>query len=152
MERTFIAIKPDAVKRGLIGEIIGRFEKKGYKLTGLKMLTPTREIAAKHYEEHFGKPFYPNLIKYITSGPIIAMVWEGRDVIAGSRKLMGCTVPDNAEVGTIRFDFAQTKEINVVHGSDSPESAEREIAIYFKPEEFSENWKTCLETLIDEQQ
>lgn len=151
MERTFIAIKPDAVKRGLIGRIISRFEDKGFKLIGLKMLTPTGEMAAKHYEEHLGKPFYPSLIKYITSGPIVAMAFEGIDVIAGSRKLMGVTNPQNAEVGTIRFDFAQSKEVNVIHGSDSPESAEREIGIYFNPEELCSNWNTTLEFLINEQ-
>ena len=100
MERTFIAIKPDGVKRGFIGEIISRFEKKGYKIIGLKMLQPTLEIAQKHYEEHIGKPFYDRLIKYITSGPIIAIVLEGQNVITGARKLMGCTNPNDADEGS----------------------------------------------------
>lgn len=151
MERTFVAIKPDAVKRGLIGRIIKRFENKGYKITGMKMLQPTVEMAEKHYAEHIDKPFYSRLIKYITSGPIIAMVLEGDNAVAGTRHMMGSTKPNDAEVGTIRADFAQTKEFNVVHGSDSVESAEREIDIYFRPEELCTKWKTSLEILIDEQ-
>ncbi len=150
MERTFVAIKPDAVKRGLIGKIIERFENKGYKIIAIKMLQPTLELAEKHYQEHIGKPFYPNLIKFITSGPIVAMVIEGEDVIQGVRHLMGCTRPNEADAGTIRSDFAQSKEYNVVHGADSVESAEREIAIYFRPEEFCTKWKTTLEILTNE--
>ena len=145
MERTFIAIKPDGVKRGLIGNIIRRIEHKGYKIIGLKMLHPTLDIAEKHYAEHVGKPFYQNLIKYITSGPIVAMVVEGQNVIEGMRHMMGSTSPNTAEVGTIRADFAQIKEYNTIHGSDCVESAEREIKIYFKPEELCENWKTMME-------
>lgn len=152
MERTFVAIKPDAVKRGLIGRIIKRFENKGFKITGLKMLQPTVEMAEKHYAEHIDKPFYGRLIKYITSGPIIAMVLEGDNAVSGTRHMMGSTRPNDAEVGTIRADFAQTKEFNVVHGSDCIDSAEREIAIYFRPEELCTNWKTSLEILIDEQE
>ena len=135
MERTFIAVKPDGVKRGLVGNIIERFERKGYKIIAMKMLQPTKELAAKHYEEHFGKPFYNRLINYITSGPIVAMVVEGNNVVKGARHIMGSTKPDEAEVGSIRADFAQTMEFNVVHGSDSVDSAEREISIYFNPEE-----------------
>ena len=149
MERTFVAIKPDGVKRGFIGEIINRFEKKGYKIIGLKMLQPTLELAQKHYEEHVGKPFYERLIKYITSGPIVAMVLEGQNVIAGVRKLMGCTNPIDAEDGSIRATYAQTKEENVIHGSDCVASAEREIGIYFRPEELCENWKTMLEIILE---
>lgn len=145
MERTFVAIKPDGVKRGLIGTIIDRIENKGYKIVGLKMLHPTLEIAEQHYAEHLGKPFYQPLVNYITSGPIIAMVVEGRNVIEGMRHMMGSTVPNDAQVGTIRADFAQTKEYNTIHGSDSEESAQREIGIYFKPEELCENWKTMME-------
>ena len=151
MERTFVAIKPDAVKRGLIGRIIKRFENKGYKIIAMKMLRPTLEIAEKHYEEHLGKPFYNGLIKFITSGPIIAMVLEGENAIEGTRHIMGSTTPNDAEVGTIRADFAQTKQFNVVHGSDSSQSAEREINIYFKPEELCTDWKTPLEVFVDEQ-
>lgn len=148
-ERTFIAIKPDAVKRNLIGKIITRFEEKGYKIIGLKLLWATEEMAAKHYAEHYGKPFYPRLVRYITSGPIVAMVVEGINVIAESRKLMGKTKPEDAEVGTIRFDYALCQEYNVVHGSDSPESAEREIAIYFKEEELCQNWSTATEMIMN---
>lgn len=149
MERTFIAVKPDGVKRGLVGNIVERFERKGYKIIAMKMLQPTIEIAAKHYAEHVGKPFYNRLINYITSGPIVAMVVEGNNVVKGARHIMGSTKPDEAEVGTIRADFAQTMEYNVVHGSDSVESAEREIAIYFKPEEICRDWKTTLDIIIE---
>ncbi len=151
-ERTFIAIKPDGVKRNLIGRIITRFEEKGYKIIGLKLLLPTLEHAEKHYAEHKGKPFYPRLIKYITSGPIVAMVVEGPNVIAESRRMMGATRPEEAEAGTIRFEFAVNKEFNIIHGSDSKESAEREIAIYFKEEEICSNWTTMLEMLMNEEQ
>ncbi len=147
-ERTFIAIKPDGVKRNLIGRIITRFEEKGYKIIGLKLLLPTLEMAEKHYAEHKGKPFYPRLIKYITSGPIVAMVIEGPNVIAESRRMMGSTKPEEAEAGTIRFEFAINKEYNIIHGSDCTESAEREIAIYFKEEELCPNWTTMLEEIM----
>ena len=145
MDRTFVAIKPDGVKRGLIGNIIRRIEHKGYKIVGMKMLQPTLEIAEQHYAEHKGKPFYPELINYITSGPIVAMVVEGKNVIEGMRHMMGSTVPNDAQVGTIRADFAQTKECNTIHGSDSCESAQREIDIYFKPEELCRDWKSMMD-------
>ena len=149
MERTFVAIKPDAVKRGLIGRIIKRFENRGYKIVGMKMLHPTLEMARKHYAEHLGKPFYERLIRYITSGPIIAMVLQGENAVKGARQLMGSTQPNDAEVGTLRADFAQTMEFNVVHGSDSVESAQREIDIYFRPEEICDDWKTMLELVME---
>ncbi len=148
-ERTFIAVKPDGVKRNLIGRIITRIEEKGYKIIGLKMLVPTPEIAAKHYAEHVGKPFYPRLVKYITSGPIVAMVVEGDNVIAETRKMMGKTKPEEADVGTIRFEYAINQEYNIIHGSDCVASAEREIAIYFKEEELCPNWRTMLEIITD---
>lgn len=148
MERTFVALKPDAVKRALIGEVIKRFENRNYKIVALKMLQPTLEIAEKHYAEHIGKHFYQDLIKYITSGPIIAMVLEGSDVIAGVRHLVGATDPNQADVGTIRADFGQIRNRNIVHASDSKESAEREIAIYFSEKEFCSNWSTIIETLV----
>lgn len=151
MERTFIAVKPDGVKRGLVGNIVERFERKGYKIIAMKMLQPTQEIAVKHYAEHVGKPFYNRLINYITSGPIVAMVVEGDNVVKGARHIMGSTKPDEAEVGTIRADFAQTMEYNVVHGSDSVDSAEREIAIYFKPEEICRDWKTTLDIIMEDE-
>ncbi len=149
MERTFIAIKPDAVKRGFIGRILSRFESKSYKIVALKLLNVSMEQAKKHYKEHEGKPFYPGLIKYITSGPIIAMVIQGENVIAGARHLMGVTNPDEAEVGTIRADFSQKKEYNSVHGSDSVESANREISIYFDEKEICDNYKTMMEIVME---
>ena len=135
LERTLILIKPDGVRRSLIGEVVRRIETKGYKIVGLKMLTPTREILAKHYAEHEGKPFYEPLIEFMLSGPIVALIAEGNRVIEGFRKLAGTTDPTTAEPGTIRGDLGRdqgTKVVqNIVHGSDSPESAEREIAIFF---------------------
>ena len=135
IERTLILIKPDGVRRSLVGEVIRRIETKGYQIVGLKMLTPTREILAKHYAEHEGKPFYEPLIEFMLSGPIVALIAEGNRVIEGFRKLAGTTDPTTAEPGTIRGDLGRdqgTKVVqNIVHGSDSPESAEREIAIFF---------------------
>ena len=148
-ERTFVAIKPDGVQRELVGEVIKKFETKGYKITALKMLQVTDAQAKAHYAEHEGKPFYPRLIHYIQSGPVVAMVVEGYNAVAGVRHLMGSTDPDKAEVGTIRADFAQVMEYNVVHGSDSVESAEREIAIYFNENEiFGE--RKCMSELVTE--
>lgn len=149
-QRTFIAVKPDGVKRGLVGEIIRRFENKGFKLIGLKMLYVTQEMAERHYGEHEGKPFYPRLLKYIQSGPIVAMVWKGYNVIDGARHMMGKTNPMEAEAGTIRADYALLMEYNVIHGSDSVESAEREIAIYFKPEELCDEYVNMAESVIED--
>ncbi len=135
LERTLILIKPDGVRRSLVGEVVRRIETKGYQIVGLKMLTPTREILAKHYAEHEGKPFYEPLIEFMLSGPIVALIAEGNRVIEGFRNLAGTTDPTTAEPGTIRGDLGRdqgTKVVqNIVHGSDSPESAEREIAIFF---------------------
>lgn len=147
IERTFIAIKPDAVQRGLIGKIIARIEDKGYKIIALKMLQVTEEQAAVHYAEHVGKSFYPTLVAFITSAPIVAMVVEGEDAISGMRQIMGKTNPANAEVGTIRGDFSPLMSFNVIHGSDGPESAAREIAIYFKEDEICDKWQTAFEIL-----
>ena len=149
-ERTFVAIKPDAVKRGLIGRIIRKIEDKGYKIVAMKMLQVDEELAAKHYAEHIGKPFYDGLVKFITSGPIVAMVLQGENAISGIRKFMGKTDPNEAEVGSIRGDFAQVKRFNSIHGSDSKESAEREINLYFKPEEICDGWETMLELIMKE--
>ena len=146
-ERTFVAIKPDGVKRGLIGKIIERFEDKGFKIVGMKLLQVTPEMAAKHYEEHQGKPFYNRLIYYITSAPIVAMVVQGYNAVESVRHIVGATSPMNADVGTIRADFAQIMEYNVVHASDSIESANREIDIYFKPEEIFDNWQSMSELI-----
>ena len=135
LERTLILVKPDGVARSLVGEVVSRVERKGYKVVGLKMMTPTREILAKHYAEHEGKPFYEPLLEFMLSGPIVAMIAEGNRVIEGFRKLAGPTDPTTAEPGNIRGDLARdqgTKVVqNIVHGSDSPESAAREIAIFF---------------------
>ena len=146
-ERTFIAIKPDAVQRGLIGKIVARIEDKGYKIVAMKMIQVTEEQAAAHYAEHYGKPFYPNLVAFITSAPIVAMVIEGEDAISGMRQIMGKTNPANAEVGTIRGDFSPQMSFNVIHGSDGPESAAREIAIYFNEDEICDKWQTSFEIL-----
>ncbi|MBC8079784.1 MAG: nucleoside-diphosphate kinase [Gorillibacterium sp.] len=135
MERTFLMVKPDGVQRGLIGEIVHRFERKGFLLAGAKLMLISRETAETHYAEHVGKPFYERLITFITSGPIFAMVWEGERVIALSRAMMGKTDPFEALAGTIRGDYSVHTNYNLIHGSDSPESAEREIPMYFKPEE-----------------
>ncbi|KAL6581169.1 Nucleoside diphosphate kinase II, chloroplastic [Orobanche minor] len=129
VEVTYIMIKPDGVQRGLVGEIISRFEKKGFKLTGLKLFQCPRELAEEHYEELQSKPFFPKLIGYITSGPVVCMVWEGVGVVASARKLIGVTNPLSAEPGTIRGDLAVQTGRNVVHGSDSPESGKRETGL-----------------------
>ena len=150
MERTFVAIKPDGVKRGLIGRILQRFEDKSYKIVALKMLNVTPELAAKHYEEHYGKSFYEKLIKFITMGPIIAMAIEGKNAIKGVRHLVGKTNPDEADDGSIRADFSSFSATNLVHASDSTESAERELNLYFKEEEYCTNYKNMFELVLDE--
>ncbi|OVA17578.1 Nucleoside diphosphate kinase [Macleaya cordata] len=129
---TYIMIKPDGVQRGLVGEIISRFEKKGFKLTGLKLFQCPKELAEEHYKDLSAKPFFPNLIEYITSGPVVCMAWEGVGVVASARKLIGATNPLQAEPGTIRGDLAVQTGRNVVHGSDSPENGKREIGLWFK--------------------
>ena len=128
-------VKPDAVRRRLVSEILGRFERRGFAVLGMKLLRVTHEQAASHYAEHEGKPFYPELVEFITSGPTVAMVLEGLGAIATVRTMMGATDPLNSAPGTIRGDLALELGENVVHGSDSAESAEREIAIYFTPAE-----------------
>lgn len=138
MEQTFIMIKPDAVQRGLINRVIGRIEDKGYKLVAMKLIRLTPEMAARHYVEHEGKPFYEDLIAYITSGPVVAMVWAGKGVIGGIRSLMGVTNPLEADPGSIRGSFGQSVQYNLVHGSDSAYSAQREIGLYFSPAELLE--------------
>jgi nucleoside-diphosphate kinase len=136
VERTLILVKPDGVRRGLVGEVIARVEKKGYTISALKMMNADRALLTQHYAEHEGKPFFEPLVEFMLSGPIVAIVAEGNRVIEGFRKLAGTTDPTIAEPGTIRGDLARdqgTKVVqNIVHGSDSPESAEREISIFFK--------------------
>jgi len=135
MEKTFVMVKPDGVQRNLIGEIISRFEKKGLKLAGMKLLAIPRVLAEEHYKEHVGKPFFEELVFFITSGPVVAMVLEGQEAISLARGMMGKTNPLEAAPGTIRGDYGIFTGNNVVHGSDSPESAQREINLFFKPEE-----------------
>ncbi len=135
MERTYLMVKPDGVQRGLTGEIISRLEKKGFKIAALKMLRISRELAEKHYGEHLGKPFFESLAGFITSGPVVAMVIEGKDAVHAAREMMGATDPLKAQPGTIRGDLGLDIGRNVIHGSDSKESADREIALFFKEEE-----------------
>ncbi|NIK12305.1 nucleoside-diphosphate kinase [Alkalibacillus sp. S2W] len=131
MEQTFIMVKPDGVQRNLVGEIVSRFENKGYKLVSAKLMQVPTELAEEHYGEHKDKPFFGELVNFITSGPVFAMVWEGENVIATARKMMGATNPAESDIGTIRGDYGVTVGKNVIHGSDSPESAEREIGLFF---------------------
>ena len=132
MERTLILIKPDGVQRSLIGPIIQRFEQKGFQLIGCKLMQMSKEKAENHYQEHAGRPYYERLVQFITSGPIVAMVWQADQVIALSRKIIGKTEAIDMIPGTIRGDFAHHTNTNLVHGSDSPENAEREIANLFE--------------------
>ncbi len=135
MERTYLMVKPDGVQRGLCGEIVSRFEKKGLKLIAMKLMVIPKETAENHYGEHKGKKFYDSLISYITSGPVLAMVWEGENAVSICRNMMGKTNPAESAPGTIRGDYGMVTGLNIIHGSDSVESAEREIKIFFKPEE-----------------
>jgi nucleoside-diphosphate kinase len=135
LERTFIAIKPDGVQRGLISEIVGRFERKGYKLVAIKLIVPTKEFAAQHYDDLKERPFFNGLCDFLSSGPVVAMVWEGQGVIKYGRKLIGATSPQASEPGTIRGDLCIQVSRNIIHGSDGPETAVAEIGLWFKPEE-----------------
>jgi nucleoside-diphosphate kinase len=143
IERTFIAIKPDGVMRGLVAEIIGRFEKRGLKLVAMKFVQVTKEFAGEHYADLKAKPFFGALCDYFASGPVVAMVWEGLNATKVGRMLLGETNPQASLPGTIRGDFCQDVGRNVCHGSDGPESAAKEIAHWFKPEELV-NWKSPL--------
>ncbi|MBM5693693.1 nucleoside-diphosphate kinase [Listeria seeligeri] len=135
MEQTYVMVKPDGVERGLIGGIVARIEQKGIKIVAAKLMQIDRGLAEQHYAEHIGKPFFEDLIGFITSGPVFAMVLEGDDVIKTARKMMGKTNPLEADSGTIRSDYAIHTNRNVIHGSDSPESAKREIGLFFEPSE-----------------
>lgn len=137
MERTFIAIKPDAVQRGLIGQIVQRFETKGFKLVGLKLMNVSKELAEEHYGVHRERPFFAGLVSFLTSSPVVAMVWEGEGVIASARKIIGATNPLESAPGTIRGDFGVSIGRNLIHGSDAPETAQKEIALWFKAEELA---------------
>lgn len=138
IERTFVMLKPDAVQRALVGEIVARLERKGLKPVAMKFMRLPKELAERHYSEHKGKSFFPGLIEYITSGPVLCMVWEGENAVTGVRALMGKTNPQDAPLGTIRGDLAQQTGRNLVHGSDSPESAKREIQIFFNDYELQD--------------
>jgi nucleoside-diphosphate kinase len=146
MDRTLIILKPDAVQRGLSGEIIRRFEARGLKIAAMKMMQVSRELAEEHYAEHQGKGFYEGLVSYITSGPVIVMALEGKNVTAVTRHTIGATNPLQADVGTIRGDLAIEIGRNLVHGSDKPETAERELALWFSESDFApferagDNW------------
>ena len=135
MERTYIMVKPDGVNRRLVGEIIRRFETRGLRLVGIKMLIPGQRLAEAHYAVHREKPFFKELVDFITSGPVVAMVWEANDSIRLCRNMIGALKPMDAIPGTIRGDFTTEVQTNLVHGSDGPETAEQEIALWFKTEE-----------------
>src|SRR5690625_4277069 len=135
MEKTFIMVKPDGVQRNVIGEVVKRFEQKGFKLAGAKLMNVSNELAETHYGEHKERPFFGELVEFITSGPVFAMVWEGENVIKVARSIVGETNPADAAPGTIRGDFGVTVGKNIIHGSDSNESAEREINLFFKENE-----------------
>ena len=150
MQRTLLLVKPDGVQRGLVGRILSRFEDKGLKLAGLKIMRITPELAEKHYAPHVDKPFYPGLVAYMTSEPVIAAVIEGPRSIEVTRKLLGATFGWKAEPGTIRGDFSASTAFNLVHGSDSPESAEREIGLFFAAEELVEYPRSLDAWLVSE--
>ncbi|HXZ24498.1 MAG TPA: nucleoside-diphosphate kinase [Methanomassiliicoccales archaeon] len=149
IERTFVMLKPDAMQRALMGEIVGRLERKGLKPVAMKLMRIPRELAERHYGEHKGKSFFPGLIDYITSGPVLCMVWEGENAVAAVRALMGKTNPQDALPGTIRADLAQQTGRNLVHGSDSPDSAKREIQLFFNDYELVD-WKRSVDAWLFE--
>jgi nucleoside-diphosphate kinase len=149
VERTLIIFKPDAVQRGICGEILTRFEKKGLQLVGLKLMRIPTTLAETHYGPHKGKPFYDGLVKFMTSSPVIVLAFEGKDAITIARKLMGATFGSKAEPGTIRGDFGVSNSFNLVHGSDSAESAERELGLFFKPEELV-SWTPTIQPWVYE--
>ncbi|MGL5805352.1 MAG: nucleoside-diphosphate kinase [Xenococcaceae cyanobacterium] len=140
MERTFVMVKPDGVQRNIIGEVIRRFETKGFTLVGLKLMKVSRELAEKHYAVHKERPFFGSLVDFITSGPVVAIVWQGDGVVASARKIIGATNPLNAEPGTIRGDFGVNIGRNLIHGSDAIETAQTEIALWFSEQELA-NWE-----------
>ncbi len=135
METTLIIFKPDAVQRGLMGRILSRFEDKGLQVVGCKLMHITQDLAARHYEAHKARPFYNSLVGFMTSSPVLVLAIRGNNAIAVSRKMMGATFGSNAEPGTIRGDFGVSNSFNLIHGSDSPEAAERELALFFQPAE-----------------
>lgn len=149
MERTFLMIKPDGVQRNLVGDIIRRFEAKGFTLVGLKLMSVSRELAEQHYGVHRDKPFFAGLVEFIISGPVVAMVWEGNGVIASARKIIGATKPLESEPGTIRGDYGVDIGRNIIHGSDAPETAQAEIALWFGEDQLV-SWQPTLTPWIYE--
>lgn len=151
MERTLVILKPDAVQRGLIGELITRFERRGLRIAGMKMLQVSDALARQHYAVHDGKPFFPGLIRFITSGPVVVMALEGRDAIAKARSTIGATAPGKAEAGSIRAEFAMDIGFNLVHGSDGPETAATELALWFDEDELI-SYARVIDAWIHEQE
>jgi len=149
VERTFLMIKPDGVQRNLVGEVIKRLETKGFTLVGLKMMNVSRELAEKHYDVHKERPFFQGLVEFIISAPVVAMVWEGDGVVASARKIIGATNPLTAEPGTIRGDYGVSIGRNLIHGSDAIETAQREIALWFKEEELV-SWQQVIQPWLYE--
>jgi nucleoside-diphosphate kinase len=149
VERTLVLVKPDGVQRGLVGEILSRLEKRGLRLVAAKFMRVSQELAETHYAIHKGKPFYPGLIAYITSAPVMAMVWEGPNAVAAVRQLMGATRPTEAAPGTVRHDFALEVGRNLTHASDSVENGQAEVALWFKPEELVD-WERDVDRWIFE--
>ncbi|MBF2057386.1 MAG: nucleoside-diphosphate kinase [Cyanobacterium sp. T60_A2020_053] len=149
MERTFLMIKPDGVQRNLVGEVIKRLENKGFSLVGLKLMSVSRELAEKHYDVHKERPFFGDLVEFIISSPVVAMVWEGDGVVASARKIIGATNPLSAEPGTIRGDFGVSIGRNLIHGSDAIETAQREISLWFGDEELV-SWEKCQKSWLYE--
>jgi len=149
MERTLILVKPDGVQRGLMGEIIARFERRGLKLLGMKFMQMSTELANEHYGVHRERPFFNDLVSYITSGPVVAMVWAGKEAIAAARSTMGATKPVEAAPGTIRGDLGMEIGRNLVHGSDSPENAEKEVNLFFNADELV-SWERVTDSWIQE--
>lgn len=149
-EQTFIAVKPDGVQRRLVGQIIHRFERRGFKLVGLKLLQVSKDLLSQHYCQLTKKPFYPDLVEYMTSGPVVAMVWEGPDIVQTCRTMVGHTNPAEATAGTIRADFSVHVSRNVVHASDSPEGAQREIKLWFEGQDLLK-WDCIDQNVTSEQ-
>ncbi len=149
MERTFLMVKPDGVQRNLVGQIIQRFETKGFTLVGLKLMKVSRELAEQHYAVHKDRPFFGGLIEFIISGPVVAMVWEGNGVVASARKMIGATKPLEAEPGTIRGDYGLDTGRNLIHGSDAIETANNEISLWFKEEELV-SWEPTISSWLYE--
>ncbi len=149
MERTFIMIKPDGVQRNLIGEVVRRFETKGFTLVGLKLMKVSRELAEKHYDVHKERPFFGGLVDFITSAPVVAMVWEGEGVVAAARKVIGATNPLTAEPGTIRGDYGVSIGRNLIHGSDAIETAQREISLWFSDDDLV-SWEPTIKSWLYE--